>query len=191
MGGGGGALLLSGTEAEPAPPLFPLFSLRYDKGGALYAPSAKLARLCAPDLSPLAYGSLWLWERARQGKSAAHTIVCGAARPSDFDAPLAATRLVGTAEGAAKLAAVDARLAAAARDALGDAWLAGWWAAPSCWDTPAGVFFSHIAWLHTVVQAWGLHQFARDRYARVIVGLLKILKWSLKLRKIILFLRLC
>ena len=59
----------------------------------------------------------------------------------------------------------SSEVAAAARDALGDAWLAGWWAAPSCWDTPAGVFFSHIAWLHTVVQAWGLHQFARDRCA--------------------------
>ena len=54
----------------------------YDKGGKLYKPSAKLARLHEPDgLSPIEFNSLWLLRHSPP----AHTLVVGAARPGDFD----------------------------------------------------------------------------------------------------------
>jgi predicted aldo/keto reductase-like oxidoreductase len=58
-----------------------------DKGGRPYAPSKKLQSMTLPDLKPISYGALWLWhhERHNQDHTPIHTIVCGAARPSDLD----------------------------------------------------------------------------------------------------------
>jgi predicted aldo/keto reductase-like oxidoreductase len=57
------------------------------KGGRLYAPSKKLQSLTLPDLEPISYGALWLWhhEHHNQDCTPIHSIVCGAARPSDLD----------------------------------------------------------------------------------------------------------
>lgn len=50
-----------------------------DKGGQLYMPPAKFAEACG-DLSPIEFNNLWLL-----CDPAIHTLVVGAARPSDFD----------------------------------------------------------------------------------------------------------
>lgn len=62
----------------------------YDKGGRLYAPSNKLRSLCLPDMEPITYGSIWLWHHALHDPENAsiHTLVVGAARPSDLDQPV-------------------------------------------------------------------------------------------------------
>ena len=33
------------------------------------------------------------------------------------------------------------------------------------YDTPTGVFVPHIVWLHSLVKAWGMYDFARARYS--------------------------
>ena len=54
-----------------------------DKGGMLYKPPQKLADATAP-LSPIAFNNLWLLSYPQL-----HTMVIGAARPSDFDEHIA------------------------------------------------------------------------------------------------------
>ena len=58
--------------------------------GQLHAPTKKLRSLTLPDLEPISYGTLWLWhhEHHDQDRTHIHTIVCGAARPSDLDQPM-------------------------------------------------------------------------------------------------------
>lgn len=51
------------------------------QGGMLYKPSRRLSEACAP-LSPIEFHNLWLWTRQ---DPAIHTLVVGAARPTDFD----------------------------------------------------------------------------------------------------------
>lgn len=58
-----------------------------DKGGALYEPPKYLYRACLP-LTPIAFNSLYLWSH-----DSIHTIVVGAARPTDFDESLQAALL--------------------------------------------------------------------------------------------------
>jgi predicted aldo/keto reductase-like oxidoreductase len=65
------------------------------QGGMLYKPPRRLSEACAP-LSPLAFNDMWLWS---QKGPAIHTLVVGAARPTDFDehvdgTPLSFTSLV-------------------------------------------------------------------------------------------------
>lgn len=52
-----------------------------DKGGMLYKPSKCMARACDP-FSPIVFNDLWLWTHA---DPPIHTLVVGAARPTDFD----------------------------------------------------------------------------------------------------------
>jgi predicted aldo/keto reductase-like oxidoreductase len=95
-----------------------------------------------------------------------HTLVVGAARPTDFDEAANAARLFQTADrGAAKLALVQARLHQAAVDALGAEWLGSCYVGlPSCFDNELGIFYTHMIWLYNVVKAWGLLEFAKNRY---------------------------
>ena len=132
-----------------------------DKGGKLYRPSAKIARLCAPELDPIKFNFLWLMEQP-----SVHTMVIGAARPTDFDDAMAVAPLVGTEEGRAKVAAVDAKLKAAAVEAHGETWANGGWfkGVPDCYENDHGIHMCNIIWLHFITKAWGLHEFSIDRY---------------------------
>ena len=51
-----------------------------DKGGKLYEPPQKLVDMCAP-LTPMAFNDLYCLARPQ-----VHTLSCGVAKPSDFDA---------------------------------------------------------------------------------------------------------
>jgi uncharacterized protein len=56
-----------------------------DKGGQLWKPSQVLVDACrAQDITPIALNNLWLWQHA-ESDTPVHTLVVGAARPSDFD----------------------------------------------------------------------------------------------------------
>src|SRR5258708_692513 len=55
-----------------------------DKGGKLYEPPRKLVELCAP-LTPMQFNDLYCLARPE-----VHTLSCGAAKPTDFDAHVAA-----------------------------------------------------------------------------------------------------
>ena len=144
----------------------------FDKGGMLYKPSAKLAELCMPELSPIAYACLWSWHHPRT--AAVHTLSVGAARPSDFDEAAAAAATFATEEGGrAALAAVSARLSLAAEAALAEEWATGDWCRhctrlPSCFEVSDGTHVANIVWLHFLLKVYGLYDYCVARYASFI-----------------------
>ena len=141
----------------------------YDKGGRLYGPSRKLRSLTLPDLEPIQYGSLWLFHHEEMDKmgAPAHTIVCGAARPSDLDEPAVAAYLFATKkeETLKRVKAAAERLRQAEIDALGEEWMENWYEGlPNC-DKDNEIYpIGQMIWLYNIVKAWGLRDFAKDRY---------------------------
>lgn len=141
----------------------------YDKGGRLYAPSNKLRDLCLPDMEPMTYGSVWLWQHEMfdAEKAPAHTFTVGAARPSDLDQPILSSLML--AENGKDLAErrerVSARLDQAMVDALGQEWMDTW--NKGLLNAHASKYQTHhtgLVWLHNLIKGWGMLDFAKDRY---------------------------
>jgi len=120
-------------------------------------------------MEPMAFGSAWLWNHAEldSENAAIHTIVCGAARPSDLDLPAVAAYLQGTQPELVlnKVKIVTARLEQAKEEALGKEWL------ETCYtgilksnQSKYCVEHNQIIWMHNVIQAFGLWEFAKNRY---------------------------
>jgi predicted aldo/keto reductase-like oxidoreductase len=133
-----------------------------DKGGRLHRAPAKLRALCAP-LAPLAFNDLWCLAHPQL-----HTLSLGAARPSDFDAHVEA--LAGLDGAADALPPIVARLERAYLDAVGaaagEAFARGWRAGLREWhELPGRVNVRRILWLHNLVRAFDLTEFAQERYA--------------------------
>lgn len=142
----------------------------YDKGGRLYAPSRKLRSLTLPDLEPIQYGSLWLFnhEELDEEGAPAHTIVCGAARPSDLDEPAIAAYLHGTRkeENLTKVRAVQKRLYDAEVEALGEEWVNTWHQGlPNSVTLKDPYQFGQMVWQYNIIKAWGLLDYSRERYS--------------------------
>ena len=142
----------------------------YDKGGAVYAPSKKLLSLTLPEMDPMQFGSSWLWNHDQLYESNAmiHTIVCGAARPSDLDLPAVSAYLQATEPDAMlkKTRIVTERLEKAKEDALGKDWV------DTCYtgilhsqDSNHAVSHSTLIWVYNMMQAFGLFEFAKNRYS--------------------------
>ena len=115
----------------------------YDKGGFLYRPSksefgsglsprcglsrgpllpTELEDACG-DLHPIAFNSLWSLDQPD-----IHTLVIGAARPSDFDLAAEACQMLAAPESyQGKVAEIDGKLQAMAVEALGQEWVDSWW----------------------------------------------------------------
>lgn len=133
-----------------------------------YKPSKKLASLTSPDLDPYDFGALWLWHHHLHANTSGikvHTIVCGAARPSDLDDGVKASFLAGDSDVQAKIERVDERLTTAFDDAHGPGWRETWWKnLPTCYQTTTGVNFTQNVWCYNVMLAWGMADFARARY---------------------------
>ena len=90
-----------------------------DKGGKLYEPPQKLVDLCAP-LTPMAFNDLFCLARPQ-----VHTLSCGVARPSDFDAHIEALKHYDNP--AAAIAPIEQRLREEMLRTLGPDWCARWW----------------------------------------------------------------
>jgi predicted aldo/keto reductase-like oxidoreductase len=140
----------------------------FDKGGKVYQPSNKLRILTLPEMEPMAFATSWLWTHDKHSGSTVHTAVCGAARPSDLDQGAVAAFLLGQKpdETYAKVQAVTARLEQAKVDALGKEW------ADTCYQgipkshmSKLTVEHNQIIWCYNMIKAFGLHQFAKDRYS--------------------------
>jgi uncharacterized protein len=133
-----------------------------DKGGRLQTPSAKLRALCAP-LGPIVFNDLWCLAHD-DGRADIHTLSIGASRPTDFDEHLRALPLL--ADAAAHLRPVVARLEQAYADALGPSFASRWREGiPDWWHIPGGINVRRILWLHNLVRAYDLIDFAQERYA--------------------------
>lgn len=128
-----------------------------DKGGRLYDPPAKLVDLCRP-LTPMAFNDLWCLRNQQ-----VHTLSIGAARPTDFDAHLAALEWVGRQDQI--LPDIEARLRAEAERVLGADWLDHWHRdLPPVEAVPGGVNLYHVLRLYTLAKAYDMVGYGRFRY---------------------------
>ena len=153
----------------------------YDKGGRLYAPSVKLRELTLPEFEPMAFGSLWLWQYHLHQKTPAsssgpmaHTMTIGAARPSDLDQPILASfkMIQDDSQASSELLAntnrVSERLQQRMESALpgGAKWAENWHVGlPNWYHAKFGTQHGNIVWLYNLIHAYGLLDFAKERYA--------------------------
>lgn len=143
----------------------------YDKGGRLYTPSHLSRELMAPEMEPMEYASLWLWyhDNHCQGDKPApiHTIVCGAARPSDLDQPVMAALRSVTDKAKGDFGVVSRRINERKERVLGKEWAATWQVGLPNYSQSQkhGFQIGNIVWLYNAIQMYGAVDMAKDRYA--------------------------
>jgi len=143
----------------------------------LYRPPKVLVGLCSP-LPPLIYNMLWLWRLpiGPSGAPAVHTLVIGAARPSDFDEAVRATKLLDEIERggseAALMEAAEKRMSQASREVWGEDWADDWWLGlPDCYQNLCGVHVAQIVWMWAITKV-GLASLSRQGPVCLVLGLL-------------------
>lgn len=139
-----------------------------DKGGMLYKPSRKMARLTMP-LKPMEFNTLFLLlqRSERDDDSLIHTLVVGASRPSDFEAHVRAVQGLNNADVRRNVAHAENALRRAWQSAVDSTWKAGkrWFkGVPHCYANDFGIHVSMIIWLLLLTKAYGLLEYARARY---------------------------
>jgi uncharacterized protein len=128
-----------------------------DKGGKLYEPSEKMARLCAP-LSPMVFNDLYCLARPQ-----VHTLSCGASRPTDFDEHIAALKFYDSIP--ETIAPIEKRLRAEMEGVLGRDWCERWFdGLPEYVDVPGEINVLEILRLWTYAKPLDLLGWARMRY---------------------------
>lgn len=128
-----------------------------DKGGKLYDPPPKLAKLCAP-LTPMQFNDLYCLARPE-----VHTLSCGAARPSDFDEHIAALEHYGRMQ--ELVAPIEKRLRDEMNDALGRDWCERWFEGlPEYVDVPGEINVREILRLWTYAKSLDLIGWGKMRY---------------------------
>ncbi len=128
-----------------------------DKGGKLYEPPQKLVDLCAP-LTPMAFNDLYCLARPQ-----IHTLSCGVAKPSDFDAHIEALKHYDNA--AAVIAPMEKRLREEMLHTLGAEWCARWWEGlPDYNFVPGEINVTEILRLWTYAKSLDLTAWGRMRY---------------------------
>ena len=142
----------------------------YDKGGKLYAPSKTLRALTLPDLEPIQYGPLWLMshEHMDEHNAPIHTMSIGAGRPSDLDEPFVTAYMFAKRreEMLAKVKNVAKRLKDQENNVLGKEWMQNWHKGlRNCLTENDAYEFGQIVWCHNLIKAFGMLDYAKDRYA--------------------------
>ena len=128
-----------------------------DKGGKLYEPPKKLVDLCAP-LTPMAFNDLYCLARPQ-----VHTLSCGVAKPSDFDAHIEALKHYDNA--AAVVAPIEKRLREEMLRTLGADWCARWWEGlPDYNFVPGEINITEILRLWTYAKSLDLTTWGKMRY---------------------------
>ena len=128
-----------------------------DKGGKLYDPPRKLAKLCAP-LSPMVFNDLYCLSRPE-----VQTISLGAARPSDFDEHLKVLEYYDSM--GQTIAPIEERLRTEMRRALGEDWCQNWWRGlPEYVEVPGQVNIVEILRLWTYAKSLDLVEWGKMRY---------------------------
>ncbi|MBN2685933.1 MAG: hypothetical protein JXR40_11690, partial [Pontiellaceae bacterium] len=129
-----------------------------DKGGMLYRPPEKLAKLCEP-LSPMQWNALYCLTHP-----AVNTLSIGAAQPSDFDAHVEAVTSRWN-ERDQLVPEITARVDAAMEQALGADWMQNWSVGLPHYDnTPGHINVREIVRLWTFYKGLDLLEFAQMRY---------------------------
>ena len=147
----------------------------YDKGGRLYTPSHLSRELMLPEMEPMEYASSWLWHHEKHcclGDRPApiHTIVCGAARPSDLDQPVLAALRSITDEGKEGFEVVSRRIQERKDRILGKEWAKDWHVGLPNYSQSEkhGFQIGNIVWLYNAIQMFGMLDFAKDRYGTLV-----------------------
>ncbi len=120
-------------------------------------------------MEPMAFGSAWIWNHhlLEENEIMYHTIPCGAARAVDLDQPAVAAYLQGSRpeETLTKVKAVMARLDEARFQALGKEWIETCYQGiPKNFTSKFCVEHNQIIWLYNMIKAFGLWDFAKERY---------------------------
>ncbi|MGK7930353.1 MAG: aldo/keto reductase [Microcystaceae cyanobacterium] len=128
-----------------------------DKGGKLYDPPEKLAKLCQP-LSPMVFNDLFCLCHPQ-----VHTLSLGAARPGDFDEHLKTLSLVDDPQ--TVLEPIVTKLEEEARKTLGEDWVETWDnGLPDHQETPGNINIKTILWLRNLVLAYDMIEYGKMRY---------------------------
>ena len=128
-----------------------------NKGGHLYNPSARLAKLCQP-LSPMVFNDLFCLSHPQ-----VHTLSLGASTPTDFDEHMNVLPLLADAESV--LAPILDRLEGQAIAALGENWYRTWREGlPDIQSTPGNINIAIALWLGNLVEAFDMTDYAKARY---------------------------
>ena len=128
-----------------------------DKGGMLYKPPQVLRDLTAP-ISPMTFNTLFCLRDPR-----IHTLSIGAARPSDFDEHIAATRKLHEAEQI--LPPIEERLRMRWDMSLPADWRENWEHGLPHWSQcPKEANFREILRLHNLAVGYDLVDYAKMRY---------------------------
>eukprot|EP00527_Entomoneis_sp_CCMP2396_P005820 CAMPEP_0198150638 /NCGR_PEP_ID=MMETSP1443-20131203/51786_1 /TAXON_ID=186043 /ORGANISM="Entomoneis sp., Strain CCMP2396" /LENGTH=561 /DNA_ID=CAMNT_0043816009 /DNA_START=60 /DNA_END=1742 /DNA_ORIENTATION=+ len=140
----------------------------FDKGGSLFIPSRKLRRLTLPDLEPMAFESMRIWNHHHLFEDLnIHTYTAGAARPSDLDQSAVAAYLHDTQNDrmVQKLKRVSQRLLDEREKVLGKEWADTWWKGLSKADgNKHHVEHNQIMWFYNCLHSFGLYHFTKARY---------------------------
>ena len=129
-----------------------------DKGGHLHTPSKKLSKLCMP-LHPIVFNDLFCLRDDR-----VHTISVGLSRIEDLDLHLKAVSLLDNADNL--VTDIQRKLEAEAYLKLGHDWLNSWYIGLPDWnETPGNINLPVLLWLHNLIQAWDMKDYAKARYS--------------------------
>jgi predicted aldo/keto reductase-like oxidoreductase len=128
-----------------------------DKGGKLYEPGQKIKSLCSP-LTPMQFNNLYCLNRKE-----VHTLICGAAKPTDFDEHVAALKFYD--EISQTIAPIEKQLRAEMETVLGAEWCTRWpEGLPNYLDVPGQINVSEILRLWTYAKPLELMAWGKMRY---------------------------
>jgi predicted aldo/keto reductase-like oxidoreductase len=128
-----------------------------EKGGKLYEPPAKLVELCAP-LSPMEFNDLYCLAREQ-----VHTLSCGVARPTDFDAHVGALKYYERIP--ETIRPIEERLRNEMSRVLGTDWCERWFEGlPQYVDVPGEINVLEILRLWTYAKSLDLIAWGKMRY---------------------------
>ncbi|NQU10614.1 aldo/keto reductase [bacterium] len=128
-----------------------------DKGGKLYEPTGKMIRRCAP-LTPMAFNDLYCLARPE-----VHSLSIGAARPTDFDAHLAALNHFDERQDI--VAPILGRLHEELCAVHGEDWMHHWWEGlPEPQHVPGEINVHEILRLWTYAKGLDLVGWGKFRY---------------------------
>ena len=132
-----------------------------DKGGMVYRPSASMARLIGPKLTPISFSLLHAWKTMGM-----QTASIGVSRPADLDECLEAAKMFANGGYEKDLKAAEDALTKQLETALGNEWATkGLLNIPDCEDpSTEAIAIGHILWLKNVLTAYGMYDFAKARY---------------------------
>jgi len=127
-----------------------------DKGGVLYHPTQKMAKLCDP-FSPMQWNGLYCLSRPE-----VHTLSIGAANPSDFDEHISA---VSNHWKDPEVGKVEERIVQSLENDLGADWVHHWHEGlPHYTETPGNINVKEILRLWTFWKGLDLLELAKLRY---------------------------